>query len=244
MGLTITVLGCAGGFPGPDDACSGYLVEGGGVRVVFDLGPGTMANLQHHIGLADLDAVVLSHQHPDHWVDFAVLNTAFTYELLRTDAPVYGTPETRAAATAVLGDLSPTWAWTDIADGDTIRIGGLTVDFRQTEHYVTTLASRATDGERSVAYSADTGPGWSFASFGAPIDLAVCEATMRTEQEIDGVLHLSARQAGEMCRAAGVRSLVLTHFPVHADRAVYEAAGSAAFGAPVGMASTHARFGV
>ena len=242
MALTVTVLGCTGGFPGPGDACSGYLIEGGGVRVVIDLGPGTMANLQHHIGLAELDAVVLSHVHPDHWVDFTVLNTALTYGIPRTGVPVFGTATTREAATAVLGELAPVWAWTDITDGSTATVGGLSFQFRRTDHYVETLAVRVSDGERSLAYSADTGPDFSFAAFDAPIDLALCEATMRNEEEPDGVLHLSARQAGSMARDAGVERLVLTHFPPGAVLSVYEEAGSEAFGGVVGMASIHATF--
>jgi mycothiol synthase len=71
--LTVTILGCAGSYPGPDTACSGYLVQGGGVSVVLDLGPGTLANLQRHVGLDGIDAVVLSHSHPDHWVDLTGL---------------------------------------------------------------------------------------------------------------------------------------------------------------------------
>ncbi len=242
MAIRVTVLGCAGGFPGAGDACSGYLVEGGGTRIVLDLGPGVMANLQHHVDLADLDAVVLSHCHPDHWVDFTVLNTAFTYNLGRTEVPVYGTAETRERAEAVLGDLAPTWSWTDIADLDVIAIGGLEVSFSVTDHYVYTLAARVTDGDVAVGYSSDTGPDWSFAAFGAPIDLALCETTMRTDEEPDAVLHLSGRQAGAMCRAAGVGRLVITHLPPGADAAGHEAEAAEAFGHPVEVARTHAVF--
>ncbi len=68
-GSTVTVLGTSGSYPGPGSACSGYLLRHQGFNLWLDAGPGTMANLQTHIGLADVDAVVLSHEHPDHWSD-------------------------------------------------------------------------------------------------------------------------------------------------------------------------------
>lgn len=243
MALRVTVLGCTGGYPGAGEACSGYLVEGGGVRIALDLGPGSLANLQRHVPLEALDAVVLSHEHPDHWVDFTVLNTAFTYQLARTDVPVFGTAETRTMADVVVGPLAPTWAWNDVADGDAVTVGGLTLSFSRTDHYVHTLAVRVADGERSLAYSADTGPGWSFAAFGEPVDLAVCESTMLESEEPDGILHLSARQAATMCQAAGVGRLVLTHFSTGADPEQHRAAAAAAgFTGPVEVAAVHATF--
>ena len=45
---------------------------GPATTLVVDLGSGTLANLQQHLDLADVDAVVLSHEHPDHWLDLPV----------------------------------------------------------------------------------------------------------------------------------------------------------------------------
>ena len=55
--MRLTVLGSSGTFAGPDDACSGYLVEHDGFRLVMDVGPGTLANLQRHLPLDRIDAV-------------------------------------------------------------------------------------------------------------------------------------------------------------------------------------------
>jgi ribonuclease BN (tRNA processing enzyme) len=67
--VKITVLGCSGSYPGKGGACSGYLVDDGTTRLWIDAGSGTLANLQHHVDMADVDALVLSHEHPDHWSD-------------------------------------------------------------------------------------------------------------------------------------------------------------------------------
>ncbi len=242
MGLKLTILGCSGSFPGPGSACSGYLVQGGGKNVVLDLGPGTLANLQQHIDLQEIDAVVLSHSHPDHWIDLTGLETAWTYALQRTGLPVYGTHQTLEKASCVIGDLAPTIDWTDIDDAHSVKVGGLELSFSATEHYVPTLAVRVAGEGGALAYSADTGPSWSFSEFGTDIDLGLCEATNLEQDEGDGVLHLSARQAGAMARAAGIGHLVLTHFLPGADLTAYRAEGEAAFGGALDLASTHATF--
>jgi ribonuclease BN (tRNA processing enzyme) len=107
------------------------------------------------------------------------------------------------------------FAWHDVAAGDRVEIGGLAVSFSRTDHPVETLAVRIDCEGRSMAYSADTGPGWSFAELGSGIDLALCEATLDLDHE-DTTQHLSGRQAGAMAERAGVAHLVLTHFwPTH-----------------------------
>jgi ribonuclease BN (tRNA processing enzyme) len=248
-GLRLTVLGASGSYPGAGLACSGYLVRGGGVNLVLDLGSGSLANLQSHIAIGDIDAIVVSHSHPDHWLDLGVIATAWKYGLGREGLRVHGTADTHAKAEALTGGLAPTFDWTDVEPGDELHIGGadgggLTVRFSLTDHYVPTLAILVTDGSSTLAYSADTGPGWSFASFGQPIDLAVCEATYLVDLEPEGLLHLSGRQAGAMARAADVGRLVLTHVTPGVDPEAIRAEAAAAFGADVDLAVEHATFTV
>ena len=61
--MRLTVLGCSGTFPGPASACSAYLVEHDGARLVLDLGSGALGALQRHAGLLDVDVLVLGCTH-------------------------------------------------------------------------------------------------------------------------------------------------------------------------------------
>jgi ribonuclease BN (tRNA processing enzyme) len=243
VGLSVTVLGSSGTYAGPDQASSGYLVRSEATAVWVDAGPGTLGNLQRHIDLRQLDAVVLSHHHPDHWLELPVLRNALRYVLGVDGVPVFGTRATQRAARNVIGKLEPTLEWTTIADSATFGIGDLDVRCSRTDHPVETLAFRIDHGGRSLAYSADTGNGWSVAALGTGIDLFLCEASLR-DADADAVQHLTGTQAGAMGRAAGVARLVITHVVPGVDPEDQRAAAEAAFGAPVAVALPHDRFDV
>ncbi len=239
--LSVTVLGASGSYPGPGGACSGYLVRGGGVTVWLDAGSGTLANLQRHVGLHDVDAVVLSHEHPDHWSDVEGFQVACAHVVERAGVPVYATA---GVGERLSSDFEPVFDWHVVADGDRVDIGGLHLSFSRTDHPPETLAVRVDADGRSLAYSADTGPGWSFEALGPDIDLALCEATYLSSREGTLEGHLSARQAGAMARRSGVRRLVLTHLWPVVDPALAVEEGSEAYGRVVELAEVHAGYEV
>lgn len=240
MGLTVTVLGCSGSYPGRGGACSGYLVDDGITRVWLDAGSGTLANLQHHVALDQVDAMVLSHEHPDHWTDLEGWNIVLKYVLDRTGFPVYAPAGLK---TRTYADDMPNVAWNVVADGDRVGVGTLDLTFSRTDHDPETLGVRVDGGGGSLGYSADTGPAWSLEALGEGLDLALCEATVPAEREGE-MQHLSAGQAGASARAAGAARLVLTHLwpTLDPDRARED--GADAFGAPVELAAVGARYEV
>lgn len=240
MGLKLTVLGCSGSFPGPGGAASGYLVEGGGTRIWLDAGSGTLANLQRHVGLADVDAVVLSHEHPDHWADVEGFHIACKYFLERERFPVYAPAGLRDVTH---DDTEPTFCWHTVTDRDVVEVGAMRLTFSRTDHGPETLAVRLDADGRSLGYSADTGPRWSLAALGSGLDLALCEASFLRDRE-GSLQHLSARQAGTSGREARVARLVLTHLWPTVDPAKIRAEGADAFGAPVELAAIDKEFDV
>lgn len=246
MGLSITVLGCSGSYSAPGLACTGYLVTSETTRVWLDAGPGTLANLQRHHTLAEIDAIVITHEHPDHWLDLAMAYVACRYFLDRGTIPVYGTTGTRALARALAGgnDLAPTIDWRLISDGDRVTIGDQRWNFSRTDHPVETLAPRVDSGGRSFAFSADTGEQWSFARLGDGIDLALCEATFLHADLEPASSHLSAHQAGAMAAAAGVDRLLLTHLAPGSDTAAFQHEAASAFGRPVRVVDVDNRYEV
>ncbi len=239
--LRVTVLGCDGSYAGPGGACTGYLITSGATNVWLDCGPGTLANLQRHVALEDLSGIVISHAHPDHWVELPVAFNALHYYLERRDVPVFATLETWQRFEALKGAaISPTFTCHPISDGSTFTIDGVTFRGALTDHPVETLSMRIDAAGRSVGYSADTGPGWQLRALGA-VDLALVEATLREGQS--GLApHLTTTEAGTRAREAGAGRLVITHLPPGADRAASCEEAAVAYGADVTAATIDATF--
>lgn len=240
-GLSLTVLGCDGTYAGPGGACTGYLLSHGDTRVWVDCGPGTLANVQLHVDLADISAIVISHVHPDHWVDLPVVHNALRYYVGRRGLPLYTTLETLRRFEAMKGaPISETFIAHPITNGSKFDIRGMSFTTSATDHPVETLAMRIEAGGRSLTYSADTGPGWSLAALG-PVDVALCEATMRADQTEVSV-HLTTTQAGRSAREADARRLIITHLPPGADKAAHQAEAAEAYGADVEVATMNSRY--
>ncbi len=244
MTLALTVLGCDGSYAGPGGACSGYLVESGGTSLWLDAGPGTLANLQRHLDLDTLDGVVLTHAHPDHWVDVLPYHNVVRYLRPRTGVTVLSPPEVRRLAAEVNGHIGPAFDWTEVHDGSSAQVGTLRLTFSRTDHPPETLAVRIEDATgASLGYSADTGPGWSLSELGPGLDLALCEASLAPEAE-RRVQHLTAAQAGASARAASAHHLVITHLQPGVDPGRARADASEAFGLPVDVAAVGQRYEV
>lgn len=240
-GNTLTVLGCDGSYPGPGGAASGYLVGSGSTTLWLDAGPGTFANLQRVLDPARVNAVVLSHEHPDHWTDLESFAVWRRQSGATGAVPVLAPPGLRQRS--YFAD-DPLLGWQEIGPSYRVTIDGLTCSFVATDHGPPTLAVRidqrpAGDASHtpgtapsSLVYSADSGPDWSAQELGTDIGTLLCEATYTREHEGE-YRHLSGRQAGLMAAAAGVGGLVLTHrWPtVSADALAAE--GGEAFGRPV-----------
>jgi ribonuclease BN (tRNA processing enzyme) len=237
--LSVTVLGCDGSYPGPDGACSGYLLACDGTRIWLDAGSGTLSNLQKQIPIEELDAVVISHHHPDHWTDLEHLAVASRWILQLSSIPVYAPAD--VSSLLRVGVASEVLDWHHVKGGDRVQIGSMTLSFSQTDHISTTLAVRVDGGGRSLGYSADTGPGWDLSELGPRLNLALCEATYLSDHE-GSIPHLSARQAGLSGKKAAVDRLVITHLWPRVDKAEARAEASASFGSDVTVAAVGERY--
>jgi ribonuclease BN (tRNA processing enzyme) len=237
--MELTVLGCSGSYGAPPfDACSGYLVRGGGAAIWVDCGSGTLAHLQHHASIDDLDAVVLTHQHADHCADIYGLHVLMRYGLERAGLPVFAPEGLEERLGALVDDWGDTFDWKVVGDGDGVELHDLALRFSRTDHPPPTYAVElSADGKRLV-YTADTGPGWTVDAFGAGADLVLSEATYQ-EGHKSVPWHLTAHEAGRDARAAKASRLILTHIWPQFDVALSEKQGTESFGEPVTLAKPH-----
>jgi len=247
--MRLTVLGRSPARPNPGEACAGYLVEGGGARLLLDIGPGIVAQLLQRHHPDDLDAVIVSHMHADHMLDLVTLRYVYPWrrlapgERLRVVLPPGSADQLLDLAKGVGGAKHFEDAFQLIEhDGRTpFRFGSLTVTPRATQHYIPCWGFRVEGDERRLAYTADTAPCGGLADLADAADLLLSEATLRSIEEDAQAPeprgHLTPAEAGSAGRDAGARRLVLTHLPVNGDDANWALTAAAdAFGSDVEVA--------
>ncbi len=237
--MELIVLGCSGSYGAPGGgACSGYLVREGSTVIWVDCGNGTFAHLQQHVDVADVSAVVLTHEHPDHCVDIYGLHVMYRYGLERTGLPVYAPDGLEQRLGGLVTDWGKAFDWNVVDDDSAVTIGDLALQFSRTDHPPPTYAVQLTAGGRRLVYTADTGPGWSPDVFGAGADLVLSEATYQVGHT-GASWHLTARDAGAAARDAKAKRLMLTHLWPQLDPLVSVEEGSEAYGDAVILAAPH-----
>ena len=246
--MKLTVLGCAGSFPGPDSACSAYLVEADGFRLLLDFGTGSLSALQRYASLTSVDAIVLTHLHADHMFD------ACSYVVVRRYAPegpypaipIYAPAGAAARVGAAYGEgsVDDVYTFTDLRAG-TFDVGPFSVTVDRVNHPVETYGVRVEHGGRVLAYSADTAACEALSRLAKNADLFLCEASYNDGEENPPDLHLTGREAAEHATKAGVGRLLLTHLVTAwgSEANTYEAA-SAAFAGPIEVARAGASYDV
>ncbi|MGH3507082.1 MAG: MBL fold metallo-hydrolase [Nocardioidaceae bacterium] len=221
--MRLTVVGCAGSYPGPESAASCYLLEasyeGRTFRLLLDLGNGAIGPLQRYAQLDEIDAVALSHLHADHCLDLCAFYVVRKYhpDGPMRQLPVYG-PEGTADRMARAYDIAPDPGMTAEFDfvtfpAEPFDVGPFTVTARRVEHPVPAYALRVSDGRAAVTYSGDTGPCSSLDEVAKDCDLLLAEASFVDGEDNPDALHMTGRDAAETAERAGVGQLVLTHIP-------------------------------
>ncbi len=220
--MRLTVLGNNGSFPGPGGACSGYLLEHAGQRILIDCGNGVLSRLQLICPVDDLSAVLLSHLHFDHMADLLVLR--YGLESRRklgetlSPLPLYH-PETPAEAAGRLAALG-LFENHPLSDDLAFEAGPFAVRCARMEHSVECYALAIRAGGRTLAYSGDTLLNPRLAQIARGADVLLCESTLPAEGEpSQGLPHLTSRQAAGAAAEAGVGRLLLIHFWYRQDRA-------------------------
>jgi ribonuclease BN (tRNA processing enzyme) len=213
-------------------------VRAGGTTLWVDCGNGSFANLQQHARVEDIDAVVITHGHPDHCVDIYGLHVLYKYGLKRDCLPVFAPEGVAKQLEALVGAWDDTFDWHVIGDHDATTVGELELRFSRTDHPPPTMAVEIAHGDHRLIYTSDTGAQWSPAVFGPGAELILSEATYQHD-DIRAPIHLSARQAGELARDAQAKALMITHLWPSLDPVASVAEASEAFGRAVVLAAPH-----
>jgi ribonuclease BN (tRNA processing enzyme) len=264
--VQITVLGKSPSWQDAGGACSGYLVQGEHACLLVDCGSGVFAELRSVVDYVDVDAVVLSHMHADHFLDLIPFACALTYAPRQQPVPVAGWPgtdrparpqlivppgaaETLCAVGAAAGQpglFESAFALREYELSETVAVGGLRARFQPVPHYIPTNAievSEAAGGGR-FTYGADHGPTDALDEFAAHTDLLLLEATLPRPEREGTRGHLTPGEAGEHAAACDAVRLVLTHISDELDHGWALAEARRAYDGPVEIAEAGAVYTV
>lgn len=230
--MKLTVLGCSGSVPGPGVACSGYLIEVEGFRLVVELGHGTLAVLQEFISPFDIDALALSHLHADHCADFSALTIfrkwcdSAPYDTRVHKLPVYAPADAEwrfAAADATNPDELANKDLSDVYEFNwlntaTWTIGPFTVTTAPVKHLCETFGFRIEHAGRTLTYTGDTGPCPELDRLAQGADLLLANATWPEAQYSNLDFHLTGIQAGKLAANARAGRMLLSHIRAWDDK--------------------------
>jgi len=128
LDLDVIFLGTAGSVPTASRITSATLIRRGGERILVDCGEGAQRRLmQSAAGLADIELILLTHAHTDHYLGLPGLLK--TFDLRERTAPLalYGPPGTRAlvaSLTPIIGRLSFPFVVVDLGAGEEVACDG------------------------------------------------------------------------------------------------------------------------
>jgi ribonuclease BN (tRNA processing enzyme) len=264
--VKLTVLGKSPSWQDAGGACSGYLIEEGDFGLLLDCGNGVFAKLRKFRDYVDIDTVLISHLHADHFLDLVPYSYALTYAPRQQPVPVPPHSGTQhparprlvapPGATATFRRVVGAWGNEDLIEnafslfeydpGATVEAGPLRLSFQEVPHFTQTFAVDITPakGGGRITYGADCSPGDELVEIARDTDLLIVEATLPRPERTGVRGHLTAAEAGEHARRAGAKRVVITHISDELDNDRAREDASRAFGGPVEVAREGAVFEV
>ncbi len=190
MGAALTCLGTADAFGSGGRHCAGYLLESADAALLVDAGPSILPALKAlDRSTEEIDGVVLSHLHGDHFGGLPFLLLEYTYERPRSrPLVVVGPPGTERRVfslyRALYADARPEELgfeirFIEVGPGGVHELRGVRIEAFQVPHQESeiSLGHRLHVDGRLVVYSGDTAwtPDLLRRSSGA--DLFLCECS-------------------------------------------------------------------
>ncbi len=221
--MEVIVLGGSGTFPRAGGACNGFLVREGDTNVLLDIGTGVLSRLYQWLDPGRLEALVITHLHPDHFLDLYPYRYLLEFQAqerlpLPVFAPVGAADHIRSLFNEPdTSKFDRVFKFTDLVPDESFTIGGLTMTPRPVVHLDPTYGIEAAAAGRRLFYTSDTDFSELLVSYSAGVDLLLAETTLRAEDDIP-VAHMTTTQVADLAERARVGRLVLVHLWPHFDR--------------------------
>lgn len=240
--MRLTVLGAGPAYTDREGAAGAcYLVTHGETHLLLDLGQGSFPRIFAHVAPQDLDAVVVSHLHPDHFIDLVPLRHYLRYEFapsrtVRVLAPSALTDRLDALH-GYPGFTSESLRTCTLGTGPH-RLGTLEVTARLVAHTDESYAIRvapAGSGGKGIVYSGDCGSAMDIAPLVQAGDTLLAEVSFGAGPVPPGAMHLDGPAVGGLATVTGAGRVLLTHLQMGHEPDATIASVRARYRGPVAM---------
>lgn len=219
--MKLICIGSAGGYPMGDNGTSSYLVSSteGDYHLLLDTGSGSALALEEIFPVNELDAIWLSHDHPDHSADLGIFQHLF---FLKQPAPREG-----KIIPIYLNEHSVLWPLmvefnttkpVSYQINQVLDLGPFEATMIKTTHPIECAAIRLKEKStgKTLVYTADSGWQDSLIDFAQGADVLVADANFPSERGRNPI-HMTAEEVAYLANQAQVRRLIVTHIPPQAD---------------------------
>ncbi|HJU27897.1 MAG TPA: MBL fold metallo-hydrolase [Candidatus Binataceae bacterium] len=222
--VVVTFLGTGDAFASRGRFQSGYMIESDGCRVLMEAGPTVLCAMKRmNFAPADIDVVLISHLHGDHFGGLPFLILEYLWESPRKRPLTIAGPrhlEERAwklfntmfpFSSGDIDRLRRNLRFVVLEPGCKARLRKLQVETIRTPHMKreTSLAMRLSLDGRTIVFTGDSGWTDDLVRFTAGADLFMCECTYYESTQLD--FHLNYPLIAEKRATFDVGRMVLTH---------------------------------
>jgi ribonuclease BN (tRNA processing enzyme) len=214
--MKLIVLGSGTCVPSLKRNAPGYYLEAKGRQVLVDCGSGTLLQLERaEKSYKDIDAVFITHLHPDHFADLMPL----IHALLATPGFkrkkglfVIGPDKFRdyyeKAIASVLGTPRD-FSIHVIEIKDRLVLDPFRIFSAKTVHSHNSIAYRFEEGKKSLVFTGDSTYDEGIVKLSKDADLLVADCSF--PHSLKTPAHLSSKECGLIAKEAGVKRLLLSH---------------------------------
>ena len=217
---TLHLLGTGAAVSDASRTTTMLAFENEGNTILIDCGGDVIQRaLAVGIDLDTIEAMILTHEHPDHVSGFPLFMEKIWLAGRRRPIPVYGILSAINQARAIFEAFdTSSWAgmpeiiWNELELTEDVAVltnNSWDIIGTPVDHAVPTIGLRVTEKKegRAVAYSCDTEPTRTVVELAKNADILVHEATG------EGPGHTSSEQAARIAHDASAKRLLLVHLP-------------------------------
>ncbi|MBI5055499.1 MAG: MBL fold metallo-hydrolase [Nitrospirae bacterium] len=214
--MKLIILGSGTCVPSLKRNAPGYYLEAEGFQILVECGSGTLLQLERAgKSYKNIDAVFITHRHPDHFADLMPLIQALlaTPKFKREKdlfivAPRGFISYYEKAIASILGKPKD-FNIQLIEIEDKLELGPFNIFTAETVHSSDSISFRFEHGDKAIVFTGDADYDQGIVELSIKADLLIADCSFPDLMKAKG--HLTSKECGLVAKRAGVKKLLLSH---------------------------------